>query len=290
MRKTALDKIFAPLLAAFVVASCAAPPREISVSADPVIAAERAFAARAGEAGARQAFLEFTAPDGQVPRPVVGLVATAESIAGAPDRGNRNLFWSPLYAGIARSGDLGFTTGIVSFDATRTPRIQYFTVWRRQADGTWKWIYDGGPGAVSDVGAFLPEGEEPPTLPLAVDGVGSSSAAVAQVSAIEAQANTAVALTAYLSEHAHVYRAQRPRAYGGAESASTMTYPSGAVTYRVLRVEGSEAGDLAFTVGWADWTSGDRHVQGMFARIWQYRPAGWRIVYDQLLEPPPSAN
>jgi hypothetical protein len=278
------------LCAVALLSACSTLQRDVSVSTDPVIAAERAFAARAGEVGAAQAFREFTAPDGQLPRPNAGLVGTAEALAGAPDRGNRSLYWAPLYAGIARSGDLGFTTGIASFDAARTPRAQYFTVWRLQPDGTWKWIYDGGPGPVADIGSFPPQGFEPRTLAIAAGGVGSSSAAVTQVSRIEAQAHTAAVLSAYLADDAHVYRALRPRAYGGDAAAATMLYPTNAVTYRILRVEGSEAGDLVFVVGWADWVQGDNSVQGMFARIWQHRPVGWRIVYDQLLEPPATTN
>lgn len=156
-------------------------------------------------------------------------------------------------------------------------------------DESWKWIYDGGPGPVANIGSYLADGFEPRRLPVAASGVGSSAAAVAQVSEIEARANTAAVLSAHLAEDAHVYRAQQPRAYGGAQATATMIYPAGEVAYRVLRAEGSEAGDLVFTVGWANWVSRDSPVQGMFARIWQHRPEGWRIVYDQLLEPPSTA-
>ena len=56
-----------------------------------------------------------------------------------------SLVWWPNWAGISKSGDLGFTTGGVEVGGARTDH--YFTIWRRQADGSWKWVYDGGVAA-----------------------------------------------------------------------------------------------------------------------------------------------
>lgn len=66
-----------------------------------------------------------------------------------------------------------------------------------------------------------------------------------------------------------------------------MVFPNGEVAYTTRRVEASEAGDLVFTLGEARWTRDGQVREGQFARIWQYRPEGWRIVYDQLTAPPP---
>jgi ketosteroid isomerase-like protein len=199
-----------------------------------------------------------------------------------PDDGDRNLYWTPSYAGISSSGDLGFTTGPASIDAARTPTIQYFTVWRRQADGSWKWIYDGGPGQIEGPGAFPVDGAEAPTLP-AVVGVGSPSVAMSQVNSIEASANTAQALRLYLAPGAHVYRRGRARAYGGPESEANLLYPTADVSYIHRRTEASDGGDLVFTLGEAHWNEGGSPKQGFYARIWQYSAGGWRIVYDQLV-------
>ncbi len=273
-------------------AATPAPAVQAAVIAAPVIAAERAFAARAGEIGWIPAFCEYSAADSQLVGQG-GLGPAHERMCALPDDGERNLFWAPLYAGISRSGDLGFTTGPASFDAAHTPAIQYFTVWRIQPDGSWKWIYDGGPGPVAEPGLYLAEGVEPQTLPVATNGAGSAAAAVAQVSEIERAAGTAAALTAHIATDAHVYRAGQAPAYGGAESAARMSYPNGEVSYRTIRAEGSAAGDMVFTLGEAGWVRDGAPRQGFFGRIWQYRPEGWRIVYDQLVggaAPPPAAN
>lgn len=271
-----------------LLAACASAPAEPTITAAPVIAAERAFAARAGETGWIPAFREYTAPDGQLVGQD-GIASAPERMAALPDDGERNLYWAPTYAGIARSGEFGFTTGPASFDAERTPRVQYFTVWRRQPDGSWKWIFDGGPGPVAEPGPYLAPGVEPEELPVAAAGVGSAAAAIAQVNALEAGA-TSGALSGALAEAAHVYRSATARAYGGAPSQAAMAFPTGDVHYTLVRTEASEAGDLVFTLGQAQWSTEGAARNGFFARMWQLQPGGWRIVYDQLIIPPPPRS
>lgn len=265
-------------VALFLSSACAsAGAQGASVTPAPVIAAERAFAARAGEIGWVPAFREFTAPDGLMPGPQ-GYVSAPERLAQTPDDGNHELAWWPAFAGIARSGDIGFTAGPVSFDASRSPVIYYFTIWRRQADGSWKWIYDGGPGPVEDP-ASIAFGAEPLTLPIATQG---RAAAADEVNAIESGAANAGALVRHLADDAHVYRAGRPRAIG-ATAGAALTSPSAVAAYRVTHTFVSAAGDMVFTLGETSWEEEGQARGGLFARVWQYRPAGWAIVYDQLI-------
>lgn len=261
-----------------LAAGCASPPVEHAITATPVIAAERAFAARGAQVGWVAAFREYTAPDG-----MVGNFDNApETLAATPDDGARNLFWWPAYAGIARSGDLGFTTGPFSVDEARTPAGQYFTVWRRQPDGTWKWIWDGGPGRRSDPLDNGIDAAPLPSLPIAERGIGSAAAAVEQVRALEAGA-TSGHLVSYLAPDAHVYRPGVPT---GAAANESFGSPNADVAYRTIRAEASEAGDLAFTLGEASWADGGETRRGQYARVWQYRQDGLRIVYDQLVVAP----
>ncbi len=269
-------RIFLVFGAIALAAACATTPAQPSVSAAPVIAAERAFAARGAEIGWVAAFREYAAPDG-----MVGDFENAQqSLAQTPDEGARNLFWWPAYAGIARSGDFGFTTGPFSVDEARTPRGQYFTVWRRQPDGSWKWIWDGGPGPRADAPNHGIDAANIPTLPMAERGAGSAVEAADQVCALEAAHASAGALRGYLGTDAQVYRAGRPTASPAAES---FVFPSADVAYTMRRIEASAAGDLVFTLGEARIIAEGGERRGQYARIWQHRPEGWRIVYDQLI-------
>lgn len=270
------------LFAAFALSACASAPSAQPPNADAVIAAERTFAARAGEIAWAPAFREFVALDGQMAGPD-GYVDAPAQLAATPDDGFRDLFWWPAWAGMSRSGDFGFTTGPVSFDAQRTPRGHYFTVWRRQDDGSWKWIYDGGVGPIAEANLIAP-GADVPALRTASQGAANAGAAVAAVRALEG----APALASRLADDAQVFRTRERRGVG-AEAAAAFS-AQGQVAYRPVRIEASEGGDLVLVLGTAAWRSDGQELHGQYARIWQYRPDGWRIVYHQLnsQRPPPS--
>jgi ketosteroid isomerase-like protein len=248
-----------------------------AASPAPVIAAERAFAARAGEVGWIPAFREYTAPDGEIAQPSGYASATAE-LAETPDDGNRNLFWWPAYAGISRDAGFGFTTGPVSFDEARTPRGHYFTVWRRQPDGSWKWIYDGGVGPIAEPNQIAPDVADVPALPVATTAARSADAAIAEVRALEQGGALAYAADA------RRYRTRTAPMTGAPRDA-----PEG-IVYNLHRVEAASSGDLVMVLGTAQWSA--EGGEGLFARMWQRRAEGWRIVYDQLVppRPPPAAN
>lgn len=255
----------------------------------PVVAAERAFARHSVEIGTNQAFRTFAAPDGQVLAP--DFISTASNYPVERDAPPNGFFWWPAYAGISRSGDLGFTNGSYSADAARTPGGCYFTMWRRQPDGQWRWLFDGGCPPVADPPALVPDGAPVESLAIAARGVGSAAEASAQVNELERMHTNAAALAALLSSDARVNRAAIARGQGGAGSIAAMTHPNGDIAYRRLRTEASAAGDLVFTLGSASWTAANgRPANGHYARVWQYRPEGWRIVYDQLapVQAPPA--
>jgi len=115
------------------------------VTPDPVVAAERAFAADGYVMGIKKSFLAHMADDAilMTPDPVNARETFLASPDDKPDA--PKLEWWPTWAGISASGDLGFTTGPYSVGGQR--RGHYFTVWKKQADGKWKWVFDGGVGS-----------------------------------------------------------------------------------------------------------------------------------------------
>jgi ketosteroid isomerase-like protein len=56
--------------------------------------------------------------------------------------------WEPTASGLAPAGDLGWTVGEWTWSANDPgggeARGSYVTVWRRQADGSWKVLFDTG--------------------------------------------------------------------------------------------------------------------------------------------------
>lgn len=114
-----------------------------------MVNAERAFAQRATVAGWKQAFLDYFA-DGAVGFDGGKTVSAKEQIAQVPDPPkDAQLIWGPRYGDIAASGELGWLTGpSTSINPARnsgTPRYgNYASIWKRQADGTFKVLIDVG--------------------------------------------------------------------------------------------------------------------------------------------------
>jgi ketosteroid isomerase-like protein len=271
------------LLAAGLVLALATPAL---ADPAPVIAAERAFAARAAEAGVARSFMDFMAPDAIVFSPDVRL---AREVYGnrpskPPKDGGALLAWWPSFAGIARSGDLGFTTGPAEVNGKRS--VHYFTVWKKQADGAWKWLYDGG--AESDP-SHTPGPDAPVTLMAEGDARPlAQAAAFAQVQAAEiklaraAAADSQGAYRAQLAADARVQGSPLAPATTPAAAAAELATRARAIAFTPLGGEASQAGDLAWTYGDAKWADG----RGHYVRVWRRSGGAWRIVFDQILAVP----
>jgi len=80
---------------------------------------------------------------------IVGKDNIAKAMGFLDDKNNR-LTWSAVDADIASSGDLGYTWGNYEFLSKdkdgnqRVERGKYTTVWKKQADGSWKVALDMG--------------------------------------------------------------------------------------------------------------------------------------------------
>ena len=111
---------------------------------------ERAFAKMSEEQGTRPSFMAFIADDGILFRPtaVKGKQWMTEHPLPASDK-HPLLSWYPAVAGMARAGDMGYTTGPWEYksdihDAKSVAWGHFLTVWKKQADGQWKFAVDLG--------------------------------------------------------------------------------------------------------------------------------------------------
>ena len=110
------------------------------------------FSKAATKHGAGVAFGRYAAADAQMfsgPGEFIsGPHAIAESF-GPPTEKN-TLVWHPVHGEVAASGDLGFTVGNAVFtgereDGAKLERYsKYLTVWKKQRDGSWRYVVDGG--------------------------------------------------------------------------------------------------------------------------------------------------
>ena len=125
-----------------------------SEAADSLLNADRALAAQSHSIGFVAAYSKAMAPDarkldGGAP-PAIGRDAIIALMARYP--ADLSLDWKPEEAVVAASGDLGFTWGhftVTHRDSTGklvTEHGKYLDVWRRQNNGSWRWIADIGTG------------------------------------------------------------------------------------------------------------------------------------------------
>jgi len=115
-----------------------------------LFAVEREFCAMAQSEGILKAFLYFAADSSVIlrgDRLLKGKEAIRLQYESLPARGVK-LDWIPDFADVSSSGDLGYTFGKYTFfktDSTghliRSTGI-FHTVWRRQPDGHWKFVWD----------------------------------------------------------------------------------------------------------------------------------------------------
>ena len=297
---------------AFATAVLLAADPALAQSADaaPIVAAERAFAADASVLGLTASFNKWAVPDAVMIGG--GQVQTVRDVfpPDVPRPADEALLeWWPNFAGISRSGDLGFTTGGVAINGQRTGH--YFTIWKKQPDGAWRWVYDGGSGAsAADVPGpdsepvILPVGPQllqvvtsldrppPPMAPdWAMTRVREQEAALARAAVTDQKA----AHLAAMADNGRLYVAPRPPAIGRDAFAEALdAWPA---TFRFGPTEGggqSQYGDLVWTYGPAAWSRDGQERTGHYVRLWQRQEEGFRIVLAQLIPapivPPPPAG
>jgi len=114
---------------------------------DELVGAELQFAKTALDQNTKLAFLNFLDSSGVVfnQGKIMNGIELWNTRQAAP---KNKLYWHPIYAGIAASGDLGFTTGPWIFKTTDSDSILasgfFATIWHVTKDGKWKFLADMG--------------------------------------------------------------------------------------------------------------------------------------------------
>ena len=283
-------------LSLLVLAAAAAPPE----AARAIIDTEQAFAADTAARGPAYSFRDYVAPSAiaLLPDPVSGRVEVAEArkrIEGRPRPPApvpANIHWWPVVAGIAGSGEIGFTSGPVSFAKPGTYGF-IFTVWERQVDGSWKFFFDGGPN-VDGPPQFKPA--DPVRLvKMATRRSRSPDAALREVAAAEAGIAVAAgkdllaAYRPYLGDDTQLMGSGGQPTFGPVDAPAELARRGKRIDFEPLGARAANSADFVFTYGRA---VVDGAGQGGYTRIWQNSRRGWRIIVDQVQvpKPPPSQN
>jgi ketosteroid isomerase-like protein len=121
-------------------------------TADTLRQLESDFMKAAAERGA-DGYMSYYAEDAvEVPNgadAIHGKTNIASTMSFLNDKNNQ-LVWTPVYADISASGDLGYTSGTYEFHSkhqdgkTTVEYGKYTSIWKKQKDGSWKVVLDMG--------------------------------------------------------------------------------------------------------------------------------------------------
>lgn len=109
---------------------------------------EANFAALLKEKGLHDAFVAYASEDATIMRDnkvVIGKKAIDKHYKNV---NTKTLTWSPDFVDVSKSGDLGYTYGTYHYtykDSIGEEHVNtgiFHTVWKRQEDGSWKYVWD----------------------------------------------------------------------------------------------------------------------------------------------------
>jgi ketosteroid isomerase-like protein len=268
-----------------------------------LVEAERNFSKASVAKGIREAFIMNLADDATLFRPHA--VAGKKWMTEQPARQGL-LTWRPVYADVSRSGDLGYTTGPWEFrkngpDDKEAVHGNFVTVWKKQADATWKVVIDLGisnppPAGKSEEIQF---GE---TARARSKGVKTDVAferaailsAEREFSRASEEKGATNAYLAYATDDVRVFREDKFPFIGKQALGEALAELKGALAWQPAKADASSAGDLGYTYGIAEFKpkGASKTEYFNYMRVWKKQSNGsWKMALDVFNScPPPPAN
>lgn len=256
---------------------------------DQVVASERAFAAASLEKGLHEAFLSYLADDAIIfdPLPAPGRPAHEGK---PPPKGK--LSWGPDWVAVSSAGDLALSTGPWEITSTegagKPPRTGYFfSIWRREPDGTWKVAVDAG--ITSPLAFAIPESVENGSAGARAPVARPSDAANARIGvttseralSAAAKAGIGAATSARIDPGVRVYRNGKAVAIGREAARALLATDGRSVTCAAQQVSAAASGDLGYAYGTCAGEGADASTKYGFLRVWRMQAdRTWKILVD----------
>lgn len=274
------------IVAAALLAACAhRPAMDVPAS---LAAAETAFAAHSVREDMRAAFMEAFAADGVFVGD--GWVVSTDYLRDRPAP-PIVLDWRPVHVEVARSGDLGLSTGpsrITSKAKPDAPPVfgQFVSVWRRAGDGPWKVEVDLGirhaEPALWDaplVARYVAEGAAPPE---------SLEAAEAAFARRAREAGLRSAHAAHAAGDLRFYRPGHSPILGREAALASPAMDDARQTWTVERSAVAASGDFGYARGRYANVSSPGEAAGYYLRVWRREAGAWRVALEVVNPAPPK--
>ncbi len=241
----------------------------------------------------RDSFIEFFAEDGIVFMPAPA--NAREAFTKRPRQTNRTttLNWRPAYADVSHAGDLGYTTGPVVFtDAAQKnpPRHSYyFSVWRKQRDGSWKVELDLGIETPTDDSSALRPAPQTGWKPKrAKTDPAATRVELMKIeqefSSMSGSRGVVKAFESYGSEAGRLHRNGVMPVEGEVAVRAYLSQKVSKYSWQPTHAGVADSDDLGYSYGSYELTwaiAPNATEKGYYARVWKRDAKGrWKVVAD----------
>ena len=256
-----------------------------------MVETERAFSRTSEEKGTREAFDAFIADDGILfrPTPVLGKKWMQEHpLPTSPTRSV--LSWQPIFADVSRAGDLGYTTGpwllLKDLNGKPTAFGSFVTVWKKQANGSWRFVLDLGisnPKSSGTATMFEPGESQIKGKIEKADHEAARSALLAsdrEFSKAAADQGAREAFLSYAAKDVRLFRNGHFPYVGKMAAADALAPVTAEWTWKPAFADVSISGDLGYSYGVYELKDKNGVVseKGNYARVWKKVNGTWKLV------------
>jgi len=156
-----MTSLISAMLIAALLPGVDAPQKKSPSPFESLVNTERGFAATSLQEGIRASFMRYFADDGVSISPKPHLYKEAALKTPPPAHPlARTLYWEPILADVSSSEDMGYTMGPSTLRDSAKQNAPvwygfYFSIWKKQEDGSWKVAVDVGTGSTAVVEKYF---------------------------------------------------------------------------------------------------------------------------------------
>ncbi|MDP1677298.1 MAG: DUF4440 domain-containing protein [Bacteroidota bacterium] len=248
--------------------------------------AERSFSNASEQTGIKNSFLAFLSDDCVMfnPYPVNGKELYRKRTANAA-----HLTWHPSFVEVAASGDFGISTGPWEFRKTKNDTSvaygHFFSVWKKQSDGTWKVALDNGISYPK--GKKIKESEHIRMLPSMKTALNDDDRS--RMDLLEAEhrfvqlikeKGSIASYSKFAAGNMRVYRNGNFPSQQKTEALELLKNQTAQKEFSPVATHIASSGDLGFMYGFS---SDEKNDSSIYIRVWR-KEQEWKIAID-MLEP-----
>lgn len=256
-----------------------------------LVQAEKDFSKLSVEKGIKDSFVANFADDAIIFRPTP--ISGKKFYEGRPPVPGV-LSWQPVLSEIAASGELGYNTGPYEYrekpDAKPVGYGEFFSFWKRQADGNWKVVLDQGvehstPNTEIKLEAIVPQSK-------AADSKNDDLSMLMQIdrkfSQISKEQGAQKAFAQFLAQKTRVMRPQLLPESDREKALAIIAQEKDALTWEPSGGDIAKSGDLGYTYGLSQRNVDGKIEKGNYVRAWRKENGDWKVAVDVMTPFPPE--